>query len=707
MEPQVISPDLPEQPGMDYAGLRKEAVEFISKRAGDYWTNYNPHDPGITILELLCYAITDLSYRLEFDIRDILAEPADNGKEPQPQFFPARKILTSGPVTLDDYRKIIIDTEGVRNAWIETAEGPFNTRGYYRISIEPENEVNVSDNVLISKIKARLYASRNLCEDFLSIDILPPEIITVKADVSIESGMDATDILEEIRTRLSGFISPRVHLSTLEEIQSQGYPTEEIFEGPQLERGFIDEKNLAESVRKDRIFASDLIHLIRDIEGVSQVDNLRLSGKDGKEYTWGLNLTQGMTPRWAAGSGIRLFRRGIPCFIDEQSLADRLKTGQEKVENLPDENALDIPVPSGNYRNIDEYETIQNDLPQNYGVGHFGLPDNVSPRRKALANQLRAYLMLFDQVLANYLSQLAHTRDLFSPYSAAVSSYFSNLLPEDVESIITVKTGIQHENHTFLVKLLKLNGEDTADILEPMANIRTRREKLDGELQEMIETVRTAMKRKNRFLDHLLGRFAEEFPEASVLYHRPEITEAYLNVKQEFLKCYPQISSSRMKAMNYSFQEQVWDSENVSGLEQRIALKLGLTGFLRRKLNDQDREGFHLIEHLLLLPYTGDTGNKSVETGEQEDDYSFIVSILFPDWAGRFRNDSFRRYSEEVVREETPAHIVPNIRWCTRNTMKEYEAWYERWLPLKSSGSRSLPQPPENIRKLLGIRNKE
>ena len=102
MEPQVISPVLPEQPGMDYVGLRKEAIEFIAKRSGDYWTNYNAHDPGITILELLCYAITDLSYRLEFDIKDILTEPADTGKDTHPQFFSARTILTGSAVTLED-----------------------------------------------------------------------------------------------------------------------------------------------------------------------------------------------------------------------------------------------------------------------------------------------------------------------------------------------------------------------------------------------------------------------------------------------------------------------------------------------------------------------------------------------------------------------------------------------------------------------------
>ena len=56
----------------DYAFLRQEGINHIEKLASRIWTDYNTHDPGITILELLCYAITDLGYRSSYDIKDIL-----------------------------------------------------------------------------------------------------------------------------------------------------------------------------------------------------------------------------------------------------------------------------------------------------------------------------------------------------------------------------------------------------------------------------------------------------------------------------------------------------------------------------------------------------------------------------------------------------------------------------------------------------------
>src|SRR5262249_16923131 len=94
----------------------------IAQLASRYWTDYNVHDPGITILEALCYAITDLASRIGWDIADILtpqSPPADPlPPYPNQAFFTARTILTVNPVTTDDFRRLLIDLDTVRNAWI-------------------------------------------------------------------------------------------------------------------------------------------------------------------------------------------------------------------------------------------------------------------------------------------------------------------------------------------------------------------------------------------------------------------------------------------------------------------------------------------------------------------------------------------------------------------------------------------------------------
>ncbi len=47
---------------LDFEFLRKQGIEYIESLGSALWTDFNTHDPGITILEILCYAITDLGF---------------------------------------------------------------------------------------------------------------------------------------------------------------------------------------------------------------------------------------------------------------------------------------------------------------------------------------------------------------------------------------------------------------------------------------------------------------------------------------------------------------------------------------------------------------------------------------------------------------------------------------------------------------------
>lgn len=112
----IIPKDPVYPPSMDWLQLRREGIAHIENLASDIWTDYNLHDPGITILEILCYAITDLGYRSNMAPADLFAAPN------QDAFYTAGKILPCGPVTALDLRKILIDIPGVHNAWVQQLE---------------------------------------------------------------------------------------------------------------------------------------------------------------------------------------------------------------------------------------------------------------------------------------------------------------------------------------------------------------------------------------------------------------------------------------------------------------------------------------------------------------------------------------------------------------------------------------------------------
>jgi len=64
-----------------------------------------------------------------------------------------------------------------------------------------------------------------------------------------------------------------------------------------------------------------------------------------------------------------------------------------------------------------------------------------------------------------------------------------------------------------------------------------------------------------------------------------------------------------------------------------------------------------------------------------KDPYSAQVSIILPQYCGRYKQESFRVYVEKLIHLELPAHIYPNIIWMKEQSdMEAFEKKYEAWL---------------------------
>lgn len=121
-EPVSLIKENPLLPAEDYVSLRKKGFKYIEKLGSDIWTDYNNSDPGITILEAVCYAITDLAYRTGFEMKDLLSPKVLTDDTWKQIFYTARQILHNSPLTINDYRRLFIDIKGVRNAWVEKSK---------------------------------------------------------------------------------------------------------------------------------------------------------------------------------------------------------------------------------------------------------------------------------------------------------------------------------------------------------------------------------------------------------------------------------------------------------------------------------------------------------------------------------------------------------------------------------------------------------
>ena len=71
IKPVTIEKDALKKPSLNFDYLRKSGIELIQQLSGKSWTDLNLHDPGLTILEQLCFSITELAYRTDFPLQDL------------------------------------------------------------------------------------------------------------------------------------------------------------------------------------------------------------------------------------------------------------------------------------------------------------------------------------------------------------------------------------------------------------------------------------------------------------------------------------------------------------------------------------------------------------------------------------------------------------------------------------------------------------
>ena len=690
---------------LDYFYLREQGLEHIQKLGSELWTDFNLHDPGVTILEVLCYAITDIGYRANLDIKDLLARSVEDkqssakdllGHYYDNNFFTAANILGCNPLTINDFRKLLIDISGVKNAWIERADqqetrigidterkalfylegslpeqnnqdddnggsdsntsNELKLNGLYDICIEIEPQVYldacgrtvISREGIIKQAFEVFHMHRNLCEDVRDIVINGEEEIAICADIELSTEADPEEVMLQISLEIEEFLSPTLRFYTLQEMMEKGKTVEEIFEGrpmtnpdDQFENeycktycdkafipghGFIDLEDLKRLEPQARIYTSDIHESIMDIEGVLALHNLVLVNyvnelPQTKGERWCLPLTKGYRPHLSVKLSKINFRKGPLYFsYDQQEVIQRFseeKYARSKACLEPYQ--LDLPIPEGTYRDLQSYTSIQREFPMTYGVGKEGITDPPTPLRKALAHQLKGYLLFFDQILANYLSQLAHIRDLFGIRTE--NDYSTN-----------------GGNRTYYTQVLK----DDPHIAELIKNYNTCHteclqdrwpEDYPSYLACITENQEDYQKRKNRFLDHLLARFSESFSDYVTLIYKIQKEnrneQHIIDSKAAFLKNYPDISRNRGKGFNV-LEKPVWNSDNVAGLKKRLTGLLGIESPDRRSLSNgeviETPEGWrYVIEDHSTQPVL-----KSTEVFHVQSDAQSVFDLVEP-----------------------------------------------------------------------------
>ena len=120
----------------------------------------------------------------------------------------------------------------------------------------------------------------------------------------------------------------------------------------------------------------------------------------------------------------------------------------------------DLPLPAGRDRNVGTYYALQHQFPAAYGIGEMGLPASATPQRQAQAKQLKAYLMFFDQLLANYFAQLAHVKELFAFSGNTAHTYVAHMIDDPTLGVDEIRVQDPEKHRTTLQKITEddING---------------------------------------------------------------------------------------------------------------------------------------------------------------------------------------------------------------------------------------------------------
>jgi len=644
--PVIPTGPLP-HPAMDYAALRSEALELLGRLCGNQWTDYNVHDPGITILEQLCYAITDLAYRSDFPIADLIA--SSSGGAPWPP--PAEQILRGDPVTTADLRELLraagatalritpLEASALRLYFHErdssTGSGelrlepptsdpnaqPLRPRGLRQVLVQPP--------AILPEVERLLHQARLLGEDF-EVKGLDPFRVAVFAELEVATVDDPEGLVVEILQNLQATIAPDADLAATAGIRS-----------------------------------SDILHALLDLPPMRAVRSLALADSPqappAEREPWLLPIPAGVAPVIDPNSPIRLFRDGVQLGVDRAAV---LRRGQPAADLAPRRQSPPTPLP-GRRRDLTTFRSLRRQLPTAYGVGPDGLGSTASLQRRAQALQLQAYLLIFDQLFSNTLAQLALAPSLLSPSAGS----------ED---------GQEHSYASRPMEDPPLRFDTLIDlpVTEYAANMRQWVE--PGDPRE----------RRQRFLAHLLARFGEELtpPGADLL-----------SLRREFLA-----DIARMGGARGSGADMLDEAAGPGGFEERLRRKLGLPGFFPQ--NSQDPP-FLVIDHILLRPLPEDSAQASDLGDESipflaavpwPDPWSLRVTLVVNDDPGLKKAaaagmgnattlaDLVARFDGLVARTfaaELPAHLSPHLLWFGNSGPDEPDLWkqtLEAWRAFRS-----------------------
>jgi len=400
-------------PGDDlYTALQRRTLNELQRLSGEVWTDYNPGDPGVTIADVVDYALTETDYKLSFPLEDYLS--GKNGVWTADVFglFPPGAVYPSAPLTTDDYRRMVLANFPVIED-VKVYAVPALRRHDFKLRLSP---FFTDDHTILERVGRFLNRRRNLCEQIGEISIEQTRELFFHADFMIEPDKDATDILVQVYWTAMHYISGSV------EIKRHGGDTlsgraDEWYDGP------------VEEVRADIPRQCDteneLYWRLRHIPGVVSFKTCCFTDNDNKVITdfkagYSLSLPETFKDiivrigEEAVDTDIQLFRERLKAKFFMRGTF-RLRSFMHGREHTAGKSEISAGTAYyATFRDVYEHSPVAGDLPSCYGLSGQGFLRGTPAKDRAEIRNFRNYLSLFDLILMRGLKELDSLKELLS-----------------------------------------------------------------------------------------------------------------------------------------------------------------------------------------------------------------------------------------------------------------------------------------------------
>jgi hypothetical protein len=392
-----------------YTQLQRNTLAELQRLSGKVWTDYNPHDPGVTVADVANYALTETDYKLSFPLEDYLTEIDGKWTTEKYGLFTPREVYPSTPVIADDYRKLLSAYfPMIENVKVKADKRKGRLDFMLRISPFFTDSHTLEDHVWYF-----LNAHRNLCEQIGSIEIEQPEKLYLSADLEIETGMNATDILVDIYWTAMQYLSETIEISHRSSDGTLPMPEDEWYNGP------VDDIHTDIPVQNDT--EHELFYRFMGIPGLVSIKTCYFKDTEGHPVT---DFKKGYSlqiPKDFNHVTVRIGKEKV--YADIQEFKERLRAKyfmkdnyrtRQYIQERNYEDNWDKKENTKNnktqytarYRNVYSHSSIAGDMPACYATSEHDFTSQTSTEDRAQIQNFGNYLKMFDLLIQRGMSEL-------------------------------------------------------------------------------------------------------------------------------------------------------------------------------------------------------------------------------------------------------------------------------------------------------------